>query len=176
MLSFVGGKLHEMAASGEFWIAGEHQRKFSGRLEVDRLGSSTLFLRGKKAELLSLDERKEGFHIFGIANGTPVTLFDCFNVTSAPNLALSPEAKIITNLTLTDAHLSSMETKHFDAMEFEPDGLSEWTGLRGFVEKIKTPERFTIEYRKTNTRPIALSDDINLSFRTHAILEHVPAG
>src|SRR5579885_1119910 len=169
MLTFTGGELQESKTSGEFWIVGEEGRKFSGVLEIDRLGSSKLLLQGRTQDLRGLD-RDNNFDIQGLSGGTKVTLFDCFTATSAFGVDLSGRATIVINLALVGEHVPSLDAKHFDAMEISPDGLPEWTQLRGFSERIRSVERFSIKYKDAKARLITLSDGTTLQFRTRPII------
>lgn len=169
MLTLTGGKLQPTKVSGEFWLVGEGGPKFSGQLEIDRLGSSTLRLQGKPQELRAL-ERDKNFDIHGLAGGTKVTLFDCFLGTAELAVDRSGEATVVVNLTLVGEHIPSLDAKHFDAMEISPEGLPEWTQLRGFSERIKSVQRFSIRYSEAKSRPVKLPDGVSLWFHTRPIL------
>jgi hypothetical protein len=175
MLNFIGGKLHETKVSGQFWIVGETGPKFSGRLEIDRLGSSTLVLQGRRADLRAL-ERDKNFDIHGLASDTQVTLFDCFTGTAGLAIEMSGQATIVVNFTLVGEHVPSLDARHFDAVEISPDGLSAWTELRGYSERIKSVERFSIKYKDAKARPVKLSYGTTLQFRTRPILFTNPEG
>jgi len=169
MLTFIGGKLQPAKASGQFWVVGESGPKFSGLLGIDRLGSSTLSLQGKRQDLRAL-ERDKNFDIHGLLGGTKVTLLDCFLGTAGLAIDISSEATIVVNLTLVGEHVSSLDAKHFDAMEIAPDGLSEWTQLRGFSEHFKSGQSFSIRYRDAKSRAVTLPNSSGLRFLTRPIL------
>ncbi len=161
---------------GIWWLADRPEEKASGTLKYTPAEGAILDLIGSFKDIKDFNNMLKPEIILGISSdGKPITLYKCFEKSSARSYRGLLTSSFYANLVFVGAHFQDAKDIKFKSMSVYYSYLDEWVGISGFeIKQLWEGKGVVIRYKLPEPIRADISDKLGLEINFHAIGPNFP--